>query len=117
MSQEPRDAPGATELPAVGARVRCQGLTGAAELNGCLGRVVSHDGARAKVRISDGAGGRVLSVKPQNLVVVVAGGGWETQAEDPDTLFQLLGPDVVQQNAAEGRGLHSPTSQFNLSRF
>jgi hypothetical protein len=32
------DAPGAPELPlpAVGARVRCEGLMGAAELNGCL---------------------------------------------------------------------------------
>jgi hypothetical protein len=58
------DAPGASELPlpAVGARVRCEGLTGAAELNGCLGRVVSHEGARAKV-LMDGPGGRVVGVK------------------------------------------------------
>jgi len=63
-------APGAPlALPAVGARVRCEGLTGAAELNGCLGRVVSHEGARAKVRM-DGPGSRVVGVKPQNLVVV-----------------------------------------------
>ena len=42
--------PGAREppLPAVGARVRCKGLTGAAELNGCLGRVVSHEGVRRR---------------------------------------------------------------------
>ena len=73
-------------LPVVGARVRCEGLTGAAELNGCLGRVVSNEGARARVRM-DGPGGRVVGVKPQNLVVVV------------------------------GRGLHSSTSQLNLSRF
>ena len=55
------NAPGAPELPlpAVGARVRCQGLTGAAELNGCHGRVLSHEGARAKVRM-DGPGGRVV---------------------------------------------------------
>ena len=39
--------PGAPELPAVSARVRCEGLTGAAELHGCLGRVVSHEGAPA----------------------------------------------------------------------
>ena len=64
------DGAGAAELPlpAVGARVRCVGLTGAAELNGCVGRVVSHEGSRAKVRV-DGAGGRVVGVKPQNLVV------------------------------------------------
>jgi hypothetical protein len=47
-SQEGRNAPGARELLAVGARVRCEGLTGAAELNGCLGRVMSHhEGERA----------------------------------------------------------------------
>ena len=50
--------------------MRCEGLTGAAELNGSLGRVVSHEGARARVRM-DGPGGRVVGVKPQNLVVVV----------------------------------------------
>jgi len=55
-------------LPAVGARVRCEGLTGAAEWNGCLGRVVSHEGARAQV-LTDG--GRVVGVRPQNLVVVL----------------------------------------------
>jgi hypothetical protein len=40
------DALGALELPqpAVGARVRCKGLTGAAELNGCLGRAVGRCG-------------------------------------------------------------------------
>ena len=66
------DAPGAPEppLPAVGARVRCKGQTGAAELNGCLGRVVSHEGARAKV-LMDGPGGRVVGVRSQNLIVVV----------------------------------------------
>ena len=66
------DAPGPPELPlpAVRARVRCEGLTGAAELNGCLGRVVSHEGARAKVRM-DGPGGRVVGVRPQNLAVDV----------------------------------------------
>ena len=77
------DAPGASELPlpVVGARVRCEGLTAAAELNSCLGRVVSHEGARAKVRM-DGPGGRLVGVKPQNLVVVVG-------------LFDLLAlPDV-----------------------
>ena len=57
-------------LPAVGARVRCEGLTGAAELNGCLGRVVSHEGARARV-LMDGPSGRVVGVKPRNLVVGV----------------------------------------------
>ena len=59
-------------LPAVGARVRCEGLADAAAagLNGCLGRVESHEGARAKVRM-DGAGGRVVGVKPENLVVTV----------------------------------------------
>jgi hypothetical protein len=67
------EATGASELPAVGARVRCEGLTGAAELNGRLGRVVSHEGERARVRM-DGRGGhrgRAVGVKPQNLVVVV----------------------------------------------
>jgi hypothetical protein len=66
------DASGPSELPlpAVGARVRCEGLTGAAELNGCLGRVVSHEGARARV-VMDGPGGRVVGVEPQNLVVVI----------------------------------------------
>jgi hypothetical protein len=57
-------------LPAEGARVRCEGLTSAAELNGCLGRVVDHEGARVRVRL-DGPGGRVVGVKPQNLAVVV----------------------------------------------
>jgi len=58
-------------LPAVGARVRCKGLTGAAELIGCLGRVLSHaEGARAKV-VMDGPSGRVVGVRPQNLDVVV----------------------------------------------
>jgi len=67
------DASGPPEelpLPAVGARVRCKGLTGAAELNGCLGRVESHDGARARV-VMDGPGGRVVGVEPQNLAVVL----------------------------------------------
>ena len=59
-------------LPAVGARVRCEGLTGAAELNGCLGRVVSHQGARAHVRM-DGPGGRVVGLRPANLVVLPEG--------------------------------------------
>ena len=66
-------APPPQELPAVGARVRCQGLAGAAAagLNSCLGRVESHGGARAKVRM-DGAGGRVVrTMKPENLVVTV----------------------------------------------
>jgi len=95
-------------LPAVGARVRCEGLTGAAELNGCLGRVVSHEMARAKVRIDGGgAGARVVGVKPQNLVVVVvAGRDWATQAKDPEDLVRAL-----------GRGLHSFTSQLNLGAF
>jgi hypothetical protein len=41
-SLSPGDAPGVSELPlpAVGARVRCEGLTGAPEMNGCVGRVV-----------------------------------------------------------------------------
>jgi hypothetical protein len=46
------------------------GLAGAAELNSCLGRVVSYEGARATV-LMDGPGGRVVSVRPQNLVVVL----------------------------------------------
>jgi len=58
------------KLPAVGARVRCEGLTGAVELNGCLGRVVSHEGERARVRM-DGPGCCVVGVRPQNLVVVI----------------------------------------------
>ena len=64
------DARGASELPlpAVGARVRCEGLTGAAELNGRLGRVVRHEGARARVLMDHR--GRSVNVKPQNLVVV-----------------------------------------------
>jgi len=93
----------------VGVRVRCEGLTGAADLNGCLGRVVSHEGARAKVRIDGGgAGARVVGVKPHNLVVVavVAGGEWATQAQDPEDLVRAL-----------GRGLHSFTSQLNLGAF
>jgi len=56
------DASGPSELPlpAVGARVRCEGLTDAAAvLNGCLGRVESHEGARARV-VMDGPGGRGL---------------------------------------------------------
>ena len=66
------DASGPPELPlpAVGARVRCEGLTDAAELNGCLGRVVSHEGARARV-VMDGPGGRVVGVEPRNLTVVL----------------------------------------------
>ena len=118
-------SPGAPELPAVGARVRCEGLTGAAELNGCLGRVLSHEGARAKVRM-DGPGGRVVGVKPQNLVVVAdaakrapakgaggaaaaradvpvnPGGDWTTQTEDPSTLVDALGAEVVMRRAALG---------------
>jgi len=81
------DAPGAPELPlpAVGARVRCQGLIGAAELNGCIGRVVSHEGARARV-LMDGPGGRVVGVKPQNLIVVVG-------------LLDLIAlPDIFREN-------------------
>jgi len=40
-ASRPTEAPQpGVPLPAVGARVMCQGLTGAAELNGCLGRVV-----------------------------------------------------------------------------
>ena len=85
----------------MGARVRCEGLTGAAELNGCLGRVVSHDGARAKVRM-DAAGARVVGVKPQNLVVVVGGGDWATQTDDPEQMARALGWEVVQRKAAEG---------------
>jgi len=54
-------------LPAVGSRVQCEGLTGAAGLNGCLGRVEGHEGARARVRMD---GGRVVRVKPRNLIVV-----------------------------------------------
>jgi len=50
--------------------VRCKGLTGAVALNSCLGRVVGHEGARTRV-LMDGPGGRVVGVKPQNLVVVV----------------------------------------------
>ena len=56
----------------MGAHVGCEVLTGAAESNGCLGRVVSYRGARAKVR-TDGSSGRVVGVKPQKLVVVVGG--------------------------------------------
>ena len=46
----------------VGVRVRCEGLSGAAELNGGLGRVVSHghEGARAMVRV-DGRGLHTLT--------------------------------------------------------
>ena len=69
------DASGAVglPLPAVGARVRCGGLTEfahAAALNGYLGRVVGHAGARARVQL-DGPSGRVVGVKPQNLAVVI----------------------------------------------
>jgi len=56
------DASGRAEdlpLPAVGARVRCEGLAGAVELHDCLGRVESHEGARARV-VVDGPGGRVV---------------------------------------------------------
>ena len=61
--------PGVLELPAVGARVRCEGLIGAgAELNGCLGRVVGHEeGERARVLMD---GGRGVGMEPRNLVVV-----------------------------------------------
>ena len=45
-------APGLPLLPAVGARVRCKGLTGAAELNGCLGRVVSHEVRRCRLTVA-----------------------------------------------------------------
>ena len=61
------EPPEALALPAVGARVRCEGLTRAAELNGCLGRVVSHEGERARVLLD---GGRSVGVKPGNLIVV-----------------------------------------------
>jgi len=86
----------------VGGRVRCEGLTGAPELNGCLGGVVSHEGDRAKVRL-DAAGARVVGVKPQNLVVIVAAGDWATQADDPEEMARALGWDVVQRKAAEGK--------------
>ena len=99
MSRQERrnaPAPGAPELPAVGARVRCEGLTGAAELNGCLGHVESHEGAPARVKVRmDGPGnrvvGRVVGVKPQNLVIVVAGGDWRTQTETASVLFDAIG--------------------------
>jgi len=58
---------------AVGSRVRCEGLAGAAELNGCLGRVVGHAGERVSVRLN-GPNGRVVGVKPGNLVIVVGPG-------------------------------------------
>ena len=52
-ASRPTEAPQPGEpLPAVGARVRCQGLTGAAELNGCLGRVVSHEVRRCRLNLS-----------------------------------------------------------------
>jgi hypothetical protein len=54
--------------------VRCEGLAGTAELNGCLGRVVSHEGARARVCMDGAGGGRVVGVKPGNLVVTVGRG-------------------------------------------
>jgi len=47
--------------------VRCEGLTGAAESNGCLGRVSGHEGPRARVLMD---GGRSVGVNPRNLVVV-----------------------------------------------
>jgi len=50
--------------------LRCKGRTGAAELNGCLWRVVSHEGARARV-LMDGPDSRVVGLRPGNLVVVV----------------------------------------------
>jgi hypothetical protein len=58
---EGHDATGPSEvpLPAVGARVRCTSLLGSAELNGCLGRVESHEGVRARM-VMDGPGGRGL---------------------------------------------------------
>jgi len=81
-------------LPAVGTRVRCEGLTGAAELNGCLGRVRRHEGARARVQM-DGMRGRSVNVKPQNLVVV----------------FELLNRLLE----AGAYPIHSFTHQLNLS--
>ena len=63
-------------LPAVGARVRCEGLTEfphAAALNGYLGRVVAHapgPPARARVQL-DGPVGRVVGVMSNNLVAVL----------------------------------------------
>jgi len=109
----------------VGARVRCEGLTGAAELNGCLGRVVSHEGARAKVRMDapgGGGGGRVVSVKPQNLVVVRGAtstaasanlnvnpvGDWTTQTEDPVAMYHALGPEVMKRRAAQAGAYTRP---------
>lgn len=51
--------------------MRCEGLKGAAELNGCMGKVLEHVGARARVRI-DGATkpARIVGVKSENLVLV-----------------------------------------------
>jgi len=62
----------ANKLPAVGSRVRCEGLTGPPELNGCLGVVLGHDreGGRATVGL-EGPDPRVVvtvGVQPQNLV-------------------------------------------------
>ena len=39
-------------LPEVVFRVRCEGLLGAAELNGCEGVVVEHLAERARVRMA-----------------------------------------------------------------
>ena len=50
-----------------------------------------------------GPGNRSVSVKPQNLVRVPAGGGdWVRQAEHPEVLFLALGPDAVQRMVDEG---------------
>jgi len=66
----PPEASPQMKLPAVGARVRCEGLTGATELNGCLGCVASHEGDRARVQI-DGPCSRMVGMRLQNLIVVL----------------------------------------------
>jgi hypothetical protein len=56
--------------------------------------------------LMDGPGnrvlGRVVGVKPQNLVIIVAGGDWRTQTETASVLFDAIGAQEVIRKAREG---------------
>jgi hypothetical protein len=71
---------------------------------------------RAPAQTGAGGAGGAAAAARANVKNVFPLGDWSTQAENPELLFQALGAQIVKQRAAS-RGLHSSTSQLNLSRF
>ena len=78
-------------------------------MNGCLGRVVSHEGARAMVRM-DGPGGRVGGVLPANLVVVVDGLLYLLE-----NLSDVFAAEVLQRLGAADRAVLAPVGKCFLA--